>query len=102
MTNNFVVTQLRECGTDVELLRMKWMTYAGYWADGIRQGEDTGLFAMGMGTGDIAGLNQHIDSSGWPPAGWGVGRYANDNLDPLVERALAATPRDGYCGLSTN
>ena len=102
MTNYFVVTQLRECGTDVELLRMKWMTYAGYWAHGIRQGEDTGLFTMGIGTGDVAGFDQYIHSSGWPPAGWGVGWYANDNLDPLVERALAATPRDGYCGLSTN
>ena len=105
VTNNFVVIQLRECGIDVELMSMEWMTYAGYWADGIRQGEDTGLFTMGMGTGDVAGFDQYIHSSDWPPTGWGVGWYANDNVNALVERVgrpLPATDISIGSGKPTN
>jgi peptide/nickel transport system substrate-binding protein len=96
VTNNFVVIQLRECGIQVELISLEWMAYAGYWADGIQQGEDIGMFTMGMGTGDIAGFDQYIHSSGWPPAGWSVGWYANDDVDTLIERAWEASTRDEY------
>ena len=72
-TNNYVVISLRECGIEVELVSLEWMTYLGYWSGGISEEENIGLFTMNMGTGDLAGFDQYIHSASWPPAGWSVG-----------------------------
>ena len=94
--NNYIVISLRECGIEVELVNFEWFTYLGYWSGGIPEGENTGLFTMNMGSGDVAGFDQYIHSASWPPAGWSVGWYDNSDVDALVEKAWNATTHEDY------
>ena len=96
VVNSWVVISLRECGIDVELIGLEWLTYLGYWSGGISEGENIGFFTMSIGTGDVAGFDQYIHSSGWPPAGWNMGWYANDDVDALVEKAWNAATHEEY------
>ena len=96
VVNSFIVISLRECGIELELVNLEWMTYIGYWLGGIPEGENTGLFTMGMGTGDVAGFDQYLHSSSWPPSGWSVGYYANSDVDALIEKAWNATTHAEY------
>jgi ABC-type transport system substrate-binding protein len=90
------VISLRECGIEVELVNFEWLTYLGYWSGGIPEGENTGFFTMNMGTADVAGFDQYLHSASWPPAGWSMGWYANDDVDALIEKAWNATSHEEY------
>ena len=94
--NSFIVISLRECGIDVELVSFDWLTYLGYWTGGIPEGENVGMFTMSMGHPDVAGYDQYLHSAAWPPAGWSMGWYANDQVDLLIEKAWNATSREEY------
>ena len=94
--NSFIVISLRECGIEVELVNFEWLTYLGYWSGGIPEGENTGFFTMNMGTADVAGFDQYLHSASWPPAGWSMGWYANDDVDALIEKAWNATSHEEY------
>ena len=96
VVNSFVAISLRECGMEVELVNLEWMTYLGYWSGGIQEGENIGFFTMGMGAGDVAGFDQYIHSSGWPPSGWSVGWYDNADVDALVEKSWNAATHAEY------
>jgi peptide/nickel transport system substrate-binding protein len=94
--NSYIVISLRECGIEVELINFEWLTYLSYWTGGIPENQDTGLFSISMGTADIAGYDQYLHSTGWPPSGWSVGWYANDDVDALIEKAWNATTYEDY------
>ena len=96
IVNNWIVISLRECGIEVELIGLEWLTYLGYWSGGINSGENIGFFTMAMGTGDVSGFDQYIHSSGWPPSGWSMGWYQNSDVDALVEKAWNATTHEEY------
>ena len=96
VVNNYVVISLRECGIEVELVNFEWLTYLGFWLGGIKEGEGIGMFTMNMGTGDIAGYDQYLHSASWPPAGWSMGWYANDDVDALIEKAWNASSHEEY------
>jgi peptide/nickel transport system substrate-binding protein len=99
VVNNFVVIQLRECGITVDLINLEWITYLSYWSEGINQGEDIGIFTMGMGPGDVAGFDQYLHSTAWPPTGWSIGWYANSDVDALIEQSWEATSDEEYLRL---
>ena len=95
--NNYIAVKLRnECGIDVELVNYEWETYAALWGGGIPSGEGIGLFTMSMGVGDVSGYDQYLHSESWPPDGWVVGYYANDDVDSLIEKAQNATTYEEY------
>ena len=100
IVNNWIVISLRECGIDVELIALEWLTYLGYWSGGISEDENIGFFTMSMGTGAVSGFDQYIHSSGWPsgwpPTGWSAGWYANNDVDALVEKAWNANTHEEY------
>ena len=96
VVNSFIAISLRECGFDVELVNFEWLTYAGLWSGGIQEDQGIGMFTMSMGGGDLGGYDQYIHSSGWPPAGWSVGWYANADVDALVEKAWNATTHEEF------
>ena len=94
--NSFIVISLRECGIEVEMVSFEWLTYLGFWSGGIQEDQDIGMFTMAMGTPDVAGYDQYLHSASWPPAGWSVGWYANDDVDRLIEKAWNATTHEEY------
>ena len=94
--NSFLVISLRECGIEVELINLEWLTFLGWWTGGIPENENIGLSSISMGTADIAGYDQYLHSASWPPAGWSVGWYANDDVDRLIEKAWNATTHEEY------
>ena len=94
--NSYLAVKLRECGIDVELVSFEWQTYAAFWGGGIPEAEGVGMFTMSMGVGDASGYDQYLHSNAWPPDGWVIGWYANDDVDAAIDRSRIASSYEEF------